>query len=146
MPSVALEQPLQPFNNEADGGLDLNLKNGLNKNELKQEPLRETKAELESENTKRRKGTNGLWSAAPIGVPSIPSSILTPICHPLVKEATQDVDDYYLQHWPFPDAKSRKRFVAAGFSRVTCLYFPKALNERIRFACSLLTILFLIDG
>lgn len=73
-------------------------------------------------------------------------SIFTPICHPRLEEAVRDVDGYYLQHWGFSTEAARKKFVAAGFSRVTCLYFPKALDERIQYACSLLTIFFLIDG
>lgn len=77
---------------------------------------------------------------------SLAPSIFTPICHPRVEDAVRDVDGYYLQHWGFSNEAARKKFVAAGFSRVTCLYFPKALDERIQYACSLLTILFLIDG
>ncbi|KAI0146312.1 Aristolochene synthase in complex with 12,13-Difluorofarnesyl diphosphate [Xylariaceae sp. FL1272] len=65
--------------------------------------------------------------------------------HPLHEQIVREVDDYFLQHWPFPDEKARKKFVAAGFSRVTCFYFPKALDNRIHFACRLLTLLFLID-
>ncbi|KAI8623281.1 Aristolochene synthase in complex with 12,13 Difluorofarnesyl diphosphate [Xylariaceae sp. FL1651] len=57
----------------------------------------------------------------------------------------EEVDGYFLRHWPFPGTKARKKFVAAGFSRVTCLYFPKALDDRIHFACRLLTALFLVD-
>lgn len=75
-----------------------------------------------------------------------PPSLFEPICHPLVKSVTDEVDGYFLQHWDFPNEKARKKFVAAGFSRVTCLYFPKALDDRIHFACRLLTVLFLIDG
>ncbi|KAK5657382.1 hypothetical protein OQA88_2952 [Cercophora sp. LCS_1] len=75
----------------------------------------------------------------------IPPSDLKALCHPLVDEIAKEVDDYFLQHWPFPDQRSRKRFVNAGFSRVTCLYFPMALDDRIHFACRLLTVLFLID-
>ena len=74
------------------------------------------------------------------------TSLFTPICHPLVSEVTRDVDGYYLENWGFPSEASKKKFVAAGYSRVTCLYFPKAQDDRIRFACSLLTILFLVDG
>jgi hypothetical protein len=74
------------------------------------------------------------------------SHLAPALCHPRVDAVTKEVDGYFLDHWPFPDAKSRKKFVAAGFSRVTCLYFPKALNDRIHFACRLLTVLFLIDG
>ncbi|KAI0198458.1 Aristolochene synthase in complex with 12,13 Difluorofarnesyl diphosphate [Astrocystis sublimbata] len=60
-------------------------------------------------------------------------------------ETIEKVDGFFLQHWPFPNTKTRKKFVAAGFSRVTCLYFPKSLDDRIEYACMLLTILFLVD-
>lgn len=56
------------------------------------------------------------------------------------------VNGFYLEHWPFPDDKARRKFTVAGFPRVTCLYFPKALHSRIQQACSLISILFLIDG
>ncbi|KAI0893383.1 Aristolochene synthase in complex with 12,13-Difluorofarnesyl diphosphate [Annulohypoxylon nitens] len=75
----------------------------------------------------------------------IPSSEWTAQIHPLHEKIIAEVDGYFLQYWPFPDAKARKKFVAAGFSRVTCLYFPKALDDRIHYACRLLTLLFLID-
>lgn len=77
---------------------------------------------------------------------SVPKSSWTAQIHPLVEQVSKDVDAYFLGNWPFPNAKARKKFVAAGFSRVTCLYFPKALDDRIHFACQLLTLLFLIDG
>jgi aristolochene synthase len=76
----------------------------------------------------------------------VPKSHISPLCHPRVELVTQEVDGYFLEHWPFPNDKARKKFVNAGFSRVTCLYFPKALDDRIHFACRLLTVLFLIDG
>ncbi|KAJ4289873.1 hypothetical protein N0V90_011206 [Kalmusia sp. IMI 367209] len=65
--------------------------------------------------------------------------------HPDAASAVHDVDSWFLNNWNFSDQKSRDKFVAAGFSRVTCLYFPKALPERIRSACKLITILFLVD-
>ena len=77
---------------------------------------------------------------------SPPPSIFRPLCHPLVDEAVRDVDGFYLTHWSFGSEKAKKKFVAAGFSRVSCLYFPKARDDRIRYVCSLLTILFLVDG
>jgi hypothetical protein len=77
---------------------------------------------------------------------SAPPSHLEPKCHPLERQTTEQVDGFFLQHWPFKSEKEKKKFVAAGFSRVTCLYFPEALDDRIHFACRLLTILFLIDG
>lgn len=75
-----------------------------------------------------------------------PTSLFQARCHPLVHEVSGEVNDYFLEHWPFPDARSRKRFVGAGFSRATCLYFPLARDDRITYACRLLTLLFLIDG
>lgn len=76
----------------------------------------------------------------------IPESIFVANCHPSVSQVSSEVDEYFLQHWNFPDTRSQKRFVKAGFSRVTCLYFPLSRNERIGYACRLLTLLFLIDG
>lgn len=76
----------------------------------------------------------------------IPASRLAVLCHPKVDAVINEVGGYFLQHWPFPDARRRKKFVNAGFSRVTCLYFPAALDDRIHLACRLLTVLFLIDG
>lgn len=90
-------------------------------------------------------------SPTPLGGPvtnpfTPPPSRFEPRCHPLEKQITKEVDGFFLTHWPFKTEKDRKKFVAAGFSRVTCLYFPLAKDDRIHFACRLLTILFLIDG
>lgn len=74
------------------------------------------------------------------------SSSFEPLCHPLVISVSKEVDEYFLRHWNFASDKAKKKFVDAGFSRVTCFYFPKALDDRIHFACRLLTVLFLIDG
>lgn len=68
------------------------------------------------------------------------------LCHPLEESITKQVDGWFLAHWPFATAKDRKKFVTSAFSQVTCLYFPLAKDDRIRSACELLTILFLIDG
>ena len=76
----------------------------------------------------------------------LPHSAWTPQCHPRAKEVARDVDNYFLQHWNFPNQKSKRTFLNAGFSQVTCLYFPKAKDDRIEYACRLLTVLFLIDG
>ena len=78
--------------------------------------------------------------------PSTPPSLFQYKCHRLVDQVSKEVDEWFLEDWKFENESSRRRFVAAGFSRVTCLYFPMALDDRIHFACRLLTILFLIDG
>lgn len=127
---------------ETNGGLKSKLKY-----EIKNEVMNELWSELKKELNRELHGDSGNnTNGSIISHSNIPPSILTPICHPLVEDATRDVDGYYLKYWGFPNEKAKKKFVAAGFSRVTCLYFPKALDSRIRYACSLLTILFLIDG
>lgn len=73
-------------------------------------------------------------------------SLWKPLCHPRVGEVSLEVDGYFLHHWKFPSKKAEKVFVEAAFSRLTCLYFPLAKDDRIHFACRLLTVLFLIDG
>jgi len=73
-------------------------------------------------------------------------SILKSLCHPLVDQVSKEVDDYFSEHWPFKDDKTRKKFISQGIPRVTCLYCAKALDDRIAFACKLITITFLTDG
>lgn len=75
-----------------------------------------------------------------------PAPYLQPKCHPLEPQITEEVDGYFIKHWPFPNEKAVQKFRAAGFSKVTCCYYPEALNDRIHFGCRLLTLLFLIDG
>jgi hypothetical protein len=78
------------------------------------------------------------WSAIP--------SAWQPLCHPRAEEVSREVNTYFISHWKFPNAKAERTFINAGFSKVTCLYFPMAKDDRIHFACRLLTVLFLIDG
>lgn len=75
----------------------------------------------------------------------IPAAIWTPMIHPNADEIIAEVDAYFLEHWNFPNEKARKTFVNAGFSRVTSLYFPLSQDDRLHYACRLLTVLFLID-
>ena len=84
--------------------------------------------------------------AAHLDLWQIPPSTWAPRCHPRVDQVTQEVDDYFLSRWNWPNERARKVFVAAGFSRVTCLYFPLARDDRIALACKLLAVLFLVDG
>lgn len=80
------------------------------------------------------------------GTWKIPASDWTYEIHPRTEEVAQEVDNYFLQNWNFADERAKKTFLKAGFSHVTCLYFPLAKDDRIHFACRLLTVLFLIDG
>jgi len=75
-----------------------------------------------------------------------PPSAWTPRCHSRAEEVGKNVEEYFLHNWLFPSQKSKAKFLKAGFSRVTCLYFPMAKDDRIEYACRLLTVLFLVDG
>ena len=76
----------------------------------------------------------------------VPQTIFQAQIHKREQEVTTEVNDYFLKHWPFENERARKKFVAVGFSRVTCYYLPLALDDRIALACRLITLLFLIDG
>jgi hypothetical protein len=82
-----------------------------------------------------------------LSLDDVPSSCLLPAkSHSLSEEVGREVNNYFIENWPFSGEKDRLKFLGAGFSRVTCMYFPLALDDRIHFACRLLTLLFLIDG
>ncbi|RYP28008.1 hypothetical protein DL767_007408 [Monosporascus sp. MG133] len=74
-----------------------------------------------------------------------PSPRWTAEIHPLEREVSNEVNGYFLEHWPFPNEKARKTFVASGFPRGTCFMFPRARGDYIHFVCRLLTLLFLVD-
>lgn len=74
-----------------------------------------------------------------------PPAHLVPKCHPREPQVTEDLDSYIIKNWPFPSDKAVQKSRDAGISRVTCCYYPEALDNRIYFACKLLRLLFLID-
>jgi len=76
----------------------------------------------------------------------VPQTIFRAQIHKNEQGVTAEVNDYFLKHWPFENERARMKFIAVGFSRVTCYYFPLALDDRIALACRLITLLFLIDG
>ncbi|KAL8724116.1 MAG: hypothetical protein Q9166_008128 [cf. Caloplaca sp. 2 TL-2023] len=91
----------------------------------------------------------GILTNKPAPEASLPPASLPsrfkPLCHPREKEVTAEVDQYFIDNWGFENEAQIQKFRDAGFSTVTCWYFPKALDDRIHFGCRLLTVLFLID-
>lgn len=77
---------------------------------------------------------------------SVPPSAWQPLRHPHCEQVSREVNTYFISEWNFPNEKAERRFLAADFPGATCLYFPLAKDDRIHFACTLLTVLFLIDG
>ncbi|KAJ8126545.1 hypothetical protein O1611_g7090 [Lasiodiplodia mahajangana] len=65
--------------------------------------------------------------------------------HPLASQVRTEVDNYFLEHWPFPNKQARKKFKAAGLSLAACYFIPRALDDRLHFACRLFAWAFLID-
>ncbi|KAK8026424.1 Aristolochene synthase [Apiospora marii] len=95
-----------------------------------------------------------LWATTPPPPPArtLPSWYMAvaptrfkPVCHPRTEEVIKEVDAYFLENWPFPDNKSRKKFKGADFTRNMCYNYPEALDCRISVACRLITLLFLVD-
>ncbi|MCJ1461971.1 hypothetical protein MMC07_000571 [Pseudocyphellaria aurata] len=72
-------------------------------------------------------------------------SLWKPLRHPRYLEVSQEVDDYFLKHWNFADAKAAEKFLKADFSGFACLSLPLAKDDRIHFACRFNALLFLID-
>ena len=83
--------------------------------------------------------------------PTIPQwtprpSAFTSLCHPLVKEVTEQHDAWFLKNWPFPSSKASEKFVNAKFGLLTSVWFPLSKDERLLPVSKLISILFLIDG
>ncbi|KAK8240424.1 Aristolochene synthase [Phyllosticta capitalensis] len=66
-------------------------------------------------------------------------------CHLRAREVCERVDRFYYNNWPFKSIDAKKKFLKTGIPRFACLSHPKAADDRIYFACSLYTLLFLID-
>lgn len=73
------------------------------------------------------------------------STILDIRIHPSTERVVKDVNDYFLEHWPFKTEKHRKRFVDEGYARFMCLGCPLSTEERLHWGCRLLILGFLID-
>ena len=101
-----------------------------------------TLASLSGESSTTEQAT----TSTPPTVQEPPPAILIPKIHPLEPQVTAEVEAYFIEHWPFPNDRAVQKFRDAGFSYVTCCYYPEALPDRIHFGCRLLTLLFLIDG
>jgi aristolochene synthase len=72
-------------------------------------------------------------------------TILTARKHPNADEVVKQVNDFFLENWPFQTEKHRKRFVNEGYAWFVCINCPLSLDERMHWGCRLLTTGFLID-
>ncbi|KAI0533245.1 Aristolochene synthase in complex with 12,13 Difluorofarnesyl diphosphate [Xylaria digitata] len=76
---------------------------------------------------------------------AIPASAFTVRTHPLTDKVADAVNQFFLETWPFPSEKERKKFLGADFPRFTCYYFPNSRDDRLRLVCEIVTHLFLVD-
>lgn len=66
--------------------------------------------------------------------------------HPHELSVTMLVNNYFLLNWPFPDERSRLKFVAEGLPTWHCCQYPTSLNDRVVVASRFTVMLFLVDG
>ncbi|KAK7042880.1 Aristolochene synthase in complex with 12,13 Difluorofarnesyl diphosphate, partial [Favolaschia claudopus] len=81
----------------------------------------------------------------PSWMAGLPPTMFIPKVHSLREEITQDVNTFFLTHWPFPNEKARKKIVESDFCYALCATWPESLDDRMRHACRLVTLIFLID-
>lgn len=65
--------------------------------------------------------------------------------HPNAVAVVNEVNDFFLQNWPFKTKKHAQRFVDEGYAWFVCINCPLSLDERVHWGCRLLTLGFLID-
>lgn len=65
--------------------------------------------------------------------------------HPYTEEVVKQVNDFFLENWPFRTEKHKQRFVDEGYAWFVCVNCPLSLPERMHWGCRLLTTGFLID-
>ncbi|KAF7114145.1 hypothetical protein CNMCM5793_007723 [Aspergillus hiratsukae] len=77
----------------------------------------------------------------------IPPSPLKVKCHPLEPQVTENVNRFFLEHWPFNTEEQRKKFCAMKCGQVICYCFPEALDDRIEIVARFIALaFFMVDG
>ncbi|KAK7181201.1 aristolochene synthase [Paraphaeosphaeria sporulosa] len=86
---------------------------------------------------------------APTDLPYLPRDIRPTILeaklHPRTREIVTECHAFFLEHWPFPSDKHRKRFCDEGYAWFNCILCPDGLDDRMVGVCKFLTTGFLID-
>ena len=85
-------------------------------------------------------------TAHPLRAMAPPTSLSKPIIHPRHEEIDCQVVSYLVNTWEWPSYKAMKGFVSWKLSDVVLHMFPTGETTRVRLACELLLLGFLIDG
>lgn len=91
-------------------------------------------------------GNMNTTPAHPLKAIALPSILPPPSLHPQHKEIDQQVISYLVNTWEWPSEKAKKGFVNWKLSEVVLFMFPTGDPERVRLACELLLLGFLMDG
>ncbi|MCJ1461493.1 hypothetical protein MMC07_000090 [Pseudocyphellaria aurata] len=65
--------------------------------------------------------------------------------HRLTKEVCSELDNFFLEHWPWPNEKAKARFAVSETVRWACLALPLVADDRIFDLAKINTVLFLLD-
>ncbi|KAK4444493.1 putative terpene cyclase [Podospora aff. communis PSN243] len=74
-----------------------------------------------------------------------PSTLPAPVLHPDNEEIDRQVISYLVDTWEWPSEKAKKAFISWKLSDVVLFMFPTGDTERVRLACELLLLGFLVD-
>lgn len=75
-----------------------------------------------------------------------PRSHMVGRLHPSGLRITMEVNNYFLNNWPFPDERTKLQFVAEGLPTWHLCQYPTAREDRVGAACRFMVMLFLVDG
>ena len=84
--------------------------------------------------------------AHPIQAIAPPSVLSEPILHPCHEEIDRDVITYLVNTWDWASERQKKGFVSWKLSDVVLFMFPTGDSKRVKLACELLLLGFLMDG
>ncbi|KAK3998071.1 putative terpene cyclase [Cladorrhinum sp. PSN332] len=74
-----------------------------------------------------------------------PTSLPEPILHPDHEEIDREVITYLVNTWEWPSEKTKKGFISWNLSEVVLFMFPTGEKSRVKLACELLLLGFLMD-
>jgi hypothetical protein len=66
--------------------------------------------------------------------------------HPQHESIDRDVVDYLVDSWEWPSERTKKGFISWNLSDVVLFMFPTGNTIRVKLACELLLLGFLLDG
>ena len=82
----------------------------------------------------------------PVQAIAPPSVLSEPTLHPCHEEIDRDVITYLVNTWDWASERQKKGFVSWKLSDVVLFMFPTGNSKRVKLACELLLLGFLMDG